>query len=111
MIKINYLDRRQSHSHEKYFKTHADALIHLIKEAQVWGYKYEFERLTNVLAGLKRPYKSSYSTIITNVFNIEMLKASDSIAFPSEIVYIPEPLESADMYLNEVSKLISEVTK
>ena len=111
MIKVTYINRQGEPSHDKYFKGHYDALAYLVKEATVNGYKYKKDCLQGLLGTFKRPYKSAYSTIICNVYNREMLKASQCIAFPFEVVFIPEPLESADMYATERFKLVAEGSK
>lgn len=111
MIKVTYINRDGENSHDKYFKGHYDALAYLVKEAVTNGYYYKEDSLKGLLGCFQRPFKSAYSTIICNVYNREMLKASQCIAFPFEVVYIPEPTESADMYATELFKLIQEVSK
>tara|TARA_R100000654_G_scaffold2558_2_gene9469 strand:- start:611 stop:946 length:336 start_codon:yes stop_codon:yes gene_type:complete len=111
MIKVTYINRQGELSHDKYFHGHYDALAYLLKEAKNNGYYYKKDCLQGLLGTFKRPYKSAYSTIICNVYNREMIKAPQCIAFPYEVVYIPKPIESADMQASELFKLVQEVSE
>lgn len=111
MIKITYINRSSEPSHDYYFKTHYDALSYLLKDAIRNDYFFKDGCLNGLLGCFQKPFKSAYSTIICKVYNSEMLKASQCIAFPFEVVYIPEPMECPDMYATELFKLVKEVSK